>query len=141
MSDTSSRYLARAAARAEAEPFFIASALAAYRTLAGLDDRQLATWLGCPPENLPRLALCRRPDGESVMFSDEVQRIARYVEGDPGRLAHLLRAVENLAAMQGAAPTGLMAAQDREQDGSNGPRSPASGAEPPAPDAPPEGPR
>jgi len=120
MNDAQHRYLVRAAARAEGDPFFIGFALAAYRDLAGFDDRQLGTWLGCPLQNLPRLALCRRPDGESAMFGDEVQRIARYVEVEAGRLAQLLRAVENVEAMQGAAPGALMAARDRKREGAAG---------------------
>ena len=113
MSDSEGRWLARAAARAEADPFFVASALAAYRALAGYDDARLAAWLGCPAGNLARLALCRRPDGGSAMFSDEVRRIARHVGGDAGRLAQLLRAVENTEAMRDASPGALMAAHDR----------------------------
>ena len=118
MHDADEQQLRRAAARAEADPFFVAFALAAYRTLAGLDHSRLAAWLSCPAQNMARLALCRRPEGESAMFGDEVRRIASYVEGDAGRLAHLLRAVENAEEMRTASPGALMAAQDREADAS-----------------------
>jgi hypothetical protein len=129
MSDRNDRWLARAAARAEAEPFFVASALAAYRALVGIDNARLADWLGCPNSNLARLALCRRPEGGSAMFGDEVRRIARHVGSDAGRLAHLLRAVENAEAMRAAAPGALMAAHDRQPT----PEEPAPEPSPPDP--------
>jgi hypothetical protein len=127
MSETVNRHLARAAARAEADPFFVASALAAYRALLGMGEARLAAWLGCSVENLARLALCRRPDGESAMFGEEVRRIAAYVDGDASRLANLLRTVESAKAMDGTASATLMAAQDRvdEQTDAQRPRSEA----------------
>ena len=142
MNDTNDRRLASAAARAEAEPFFVASALAAYRALAGFDTTQLAAWLGCPADNLARLSLCRRPEGGSAMFADEVRRIAAYVGGDAGRLAQLLRAVENVEAMRNAPPSALIAAHDRrpapEESGTEqSPTTPGPDAD--GPDSGPEG--
>ena len=129
MRDADDQQLRRAAARAAADPFFVAFALAAYRALAGLDESELAAWLGCPEQNMARLALCRRPDGGSVMFGDEVRRIAGYAGSDAGRLAQILRAVENAEAMRSAPPGALMAAHDRR---------PVADAQPPPPPATPD---
>lgn len=129
MSDARSRMLVHAAARAEEEPFFLASALAAYRRLSGDDEARLAAWLGCSPVALARLALCRRPDGESAMFSDEVQRIAAFAGANAARLANLLRSVENAEAMRTPDAAALMAAQDRERPPADD--APTAASEPP----------
>jgi len=49
------------AARVSADPFFLGSALAAYQRRHGLDDDGLAAVLGCAPDVLTQLRLCRRP--------------------------------------------------------------------------------
>jgi hypothetical protein len=43
------------------DPFFLGSALAAYQRRHGLDDDGLAAVLGCAPDVLTQLRLCRRP--------------------------------------------------------------------------------
>lgn len=53
--------LARLAARAAADPHFLAHPLAAYARRHGLDDAQLAARLGVPPAALPHLRLCPAP--------------------------------------------------------------------------------
>ena len=128
MSNADHRRLARAAARAATDRFFVASALAVYRGLVGFDEAQLAAWLSCAVEQVPRLALCRRPDGESAMFAEETQRIAEFAGVDAVRLANLLRAADNLDVLRTTSPAVLMAAQDRERaaeqegDAAQGPR-------------------
>ena len=131
MSDRDDRYLARAATRAEANPFFVAFALAAYRALMDLDEARLAAWLGCSGEDMARLALCRRPDGEGAMFGDEVRRIAGYVNGNVSRLAQLLRTVETAEVMGTSAAATLLAAQDRRPEGDDATAETPPGAAPP----------
>lgn len=129
--DADRRLLDHAAARAEERSFFLASALAAYRRLSGFDDARLAAWLECRSEALSRLGLCRRPDGETAMFVEDVQRIAAFAGASAARLASLLRAVENAEAMRGRGAETLMAAHDRER--------PAAGDAPGALGTPPAG--
>lgn len=125
------RLMARAATRAESDPFFVAWALAVYRELAELDSAALAARLGCSVAALRRLALCRRPDGESAMFADEVTRIAEHTGCDPARLAQVLRAAENAERMRRTASVTLLAARDRERE--EGPSDEDGGAEEPHP--------
>lgn len=119
MRDHASEALARAAQRAEQQPFFLASVLAAYRATHQLDDASLADLLGCAPDDLVRLALCRRPAPESARFSAEVDHLARRFGLHGDRLAAIIRQVDALTALaqhlQTAAPaTGLLrAARDR----------------------------
>jgi hypothetical protein len=105
--------MAHAAARAESRPFFVASALAAYRDLAGVDNAGLAAHLGCTPAALARLALCGRPMEDDPMFTDRVRRIADHIGCDPVRLDSLLRAATAADKMRTSASGTLLAARDR----------------------------
>ncbi|MFN8559122.1 MAG: hypothetical protein U0531_17880 [Dehalococcoidia bacterium] len=85
------RDLPRRAARSlEGDPRLIASALAAYRRAAGMEEETLAAWLGTTPARLPKLALCPRPTGPPGAVEAETRRIAAYAGCDPDRLARLL---------------------------------------------------
>ena len=124
------RLLVAAAARAEDNPFFVAFALAAYRRLMRLDDTALAVHLGCTAPALSRLALCRRPEGNSPMFRDDLARIAEHAGCDPAKLAQVLRAAEAAERMRAASPGALLAARDRRDDDGG------DAATPEAPDGP-----
>lgn len=94
-----------AARRAEQRPFFLATALAAYRRSHGVAEDQLADLLNCPVKSLPALALCRRPDPSRSSFRSDVERIASFLGADGMRLARLLREVDALEAFRGADAT------------------------------------
>jgi len=114
----------RAVELAAENPFFLASALEAYRSLNGLDDTALADYLDCSLEDMIRLAFCRRPGLDPTVFRKEVEQIAAYAPVKAERLAQLLREVESLEALQmaergGATASGrgfLMAARDRADE-------------------------
>jgi hypothetical protein len=61
MNDPDPGRLEALAERASQDPFFLGSLLAAHQRRHGLDDGALAAALGCAPEVLVRLRLCRRP--------------------------------------------------------------------------------
>lgn len=68
----------RAAVRAQSQPWFLAGALAQYQRAQALDDAALAAALGCASADLPRLALCRRPDpADPVAFAQDVVHLAQ----------------------------------------------------------------
>lgn len=125
------RLLRRAAARAASRQAFLASALAEYQTLHSLDERRLAVWLGIAPAQLPRLALCLRPEGTGMPFREGIQQIVAATGVDGDRLAALLREVEAVRALRRApdrsTPGMLMAARDRIEEP---PPPPAGAAEP-----------
>lgn len=117
----------RLAERAAADPFYMASALSAYRQAEGLDAPALADFLGCAPADLPRLALCRKPGavGESEFSAD----VAHLTERFGLRRLPLIRLLRQEAFLQAASaspsasfrtessrPPLLLAAQDREGD-------------------------
>jgi hypothetical protein len=112
------RLVFRAAARASQQSYFLGSALATYATAEGLDDPQLAKRLGCKPGDLPRIRLCRRPDGDTSRFTSDILRIAERFGLDTATLAEILRQVEALDALRhvdSAARSFLAAARDRDE--------------------------
>ena len=118
-----SAVLRRAAERAASRPYFVSHDLDIYRSFSRFTVDEVAAELGCPPEQLPRLALCCRPETEGADFRQEVERIATYAGADPLRLVQLLRTVEAWQSLRGcersaSGATGLLlAARDREREG------------------------
>jgi hypothetical protein len=95
MHDLSSRVLDRAALRAGAYPFFLSRVFQLYRDAHGATtDAPLLERLGCTPENLTRLALCRHPT------DDEIRQLAARFGADAEQLAAIICEVETTAASQ-----------------------------------------
>jgi hypothetical protein len=114
--------LDRLAALARERPTLLASLFVAYREQEGLDEDGLAAFLGCAPEMLPRLALCRRPR-QAPHFREDVERIASYAHANAIQLARLVRAGESWEAAhqaRGASSPMLLAARDHETAGRDG---------------------
>jgi hypothetical protein len=107
------------ARRAEGDPFFLASALAAYAGDKGLDDTGLAAALGCPGEHLTMLRLCRTPRTDAPEFLDDVTRIAERFGLDADRLAAVVKRGLVLRKFRSAGQAGegfLMAARDGDDE-------------------------
>jgi hypothetical protein len=128
--DETERLMARAALMAEERPFFVASALAAYRSLRQIDDTTLADELGCTRIGLSRLALCRRPEGVGPMFRTEIERIAQHAGCRADALANVLNAASLAEKTHAAAPSALLAARDRISEEPAGYDAPAEPDEP-----------
>jgi hypothetical protein len=77
------------ARRVAAEPFFLAHLLAAHQQRHNLTDAQLAEDLGCPPENLTMVRLCRAPR-EGAEGMEDVRHVAERFGCDAARLAAAL---------------------------------------------------
>ncbi|HEX2914056.1 MAG TPA: hypothetical protein VH186_24850 [Chloroflexia bacterium] len=107
------------ARKAASNPLFLASALESYRHGAGLDEAALVKELGIFAEDLPRLALCRRPDSaDSIAFRRAVDAICKRFSIKPAQLANILRkaeAYEKITRRPEADPY-LLAARDYEED-------------------------
>jgi hypothetical protein len=113
--------LAELAARAEREPYFLASVLAAFARSEGLDDVGLAAALGCLPEDLVKVRLCRAPRTEWGEFWEDVTCIAERFGLNADRLAEAVKRVRVLNTFQEARAEDagfLMAARDSETEAS-----------------------
>ncbi len=107
------------AARAQDDPFFLASSLAAYARSEELDEAGLAAALGCPPGGLVMLRLCRAPRADPPEFWEDVSLVAERFGIEPQRLAEAVKRGRVLLRFQGPRPAAggtLMAARDREPD-------------------------
>lgn len=106
------------AARAEREPFFLAAPLAAYARSEQLDDAGLAAALGCRPEDLVMVRLCRAPRTEPSEFWEDVSAVAARFGLDAQRLAEAVKRGRVVIRLQAAQPEagGLMAARDRDDE-------------------------
>lgn len=113
--------LRRAAASAADDPFFLGAALAIYQAGEGLSAKLLAQRLGCPPADLQRLVLCRRPDSSDAGFADDVRRIADWAGVDADSLVNIVRYAESVWALRekwqltSPASGALLAARDRQE--------------------------
>jgi hypothetical protein len=100
------RLTRRAAERAAERPTFMAWVLARYRDAEGVDDDQLAHFLGITREALDQLALCGRPRQD--LFKEDVAAIAERFGADPHRLTNLIRQVDALGAFARAPAAGSL---------------------------------
>jgi hypothetical protein len=114
--------LDRIANTAQKDPFFLGWWLERFRQAEGLDDAGLMARLGCRPEQLTRLRLCRFPRQDAAGFREDVTRICEAYALEPSRLAVVVRRAAVLVELEAPAgadepvPT-LMAARDAEEAG------------------------
>jgi hypothetical protein len=106
-------YLAR---RAAADPSFLAAALAAFARTERLNDQALAAALGCPPDDLNALRLCRMPAADPPAFRRDIDRIAAAFGLKADVLAEVLTRWRALGCLRDGAGDGrgtLLAARDQ----------------------------
>ena len=114
--------LQHAARRAAHHPFFLAGVLLAYQEAHKMNDHALASFLGCAPDDLPRLALCRRPRAAPPEFRADLAHLAARFHLRAEQLANLLREVDALQSIQRQAAQAhgtqriLRAARDRDDE-------------------------
>lgn len=113
----------RAAERARDDPFFLAGILETYRTMNKMSLEALTAFLGCAPDDVVRLALCRRPLSGSSTFLKDVDHLAQRFAFPGERLIAIIREVEAMQAFRDHFAKAqdrnlLMAARDRDDDSS-----------------------
>jgi hypothetical protein len=106
------------ARRVEDDPFFLASALAAYARAQEWSEEQLAARLGCTPAQLTAVRLCRKPRGSAKEFQQDVQRIAERFQIDSMVIVEAVRLADALHALRPMPQESgfLIAARDRGMD-------------------------
>lgn len=103
------QHLARLAKKMQGNPEYLCSVLSAYQQQERLTEGELARRLSLDESQLPRLALCKRPQVDK--FSDQVRQIASYAGADVMALAQIIRSVEALQQMQSMPPAELPATE------------------------------
>ncbi len=89
-----------AAKRAAEEAFLLGYDLREYRELHEASEDELASVLGCTPEALVCLSLCRRPDPAAQSFRADVEQIALHCGVNSLKLAALLREVDSIRTIR-----------------------------------------
>jgi hypothetical protein len=107
--------LADLARRAEDRPELLAGLLAAFARSEDMDDAALAAHLGCPPDQLPRLRLCRAPRDEPAGMLQDVGRIASHLGVREEALREAVLRGRVIVRLRRAGDGVLMAARDREK--------------------------
>jgi hypothetical protein len=105
------------ARRVEGDPDYLAYLLRLYADAERLDDPGLTAALGCRPEDLTRLRLCRAPRSDAAGPRADVARIAEHFRLDEVRLLSVVRRAAALRALAAAEPGSrgmLLAARDEE---------------------------
>lgn len=87
------------ARRLQNNPDFMAQVLTTYQKQERLSDQALVTYLDTTAKMLTRLALCKTPSLNSPEFAKQVRQIAAYTEIEAGRIANIVRQVENLQTL------------------------------------------
>jgi hypothetical protein len=110
------------AQRADADPFFLGCSLQQYARSEGLSEKQLMDMLGCSPESLVLVRLCRAPGGDSQQFQKGIQEISAKFNINPQLLAEVVR--RGQAILELARPFSvkgmLAAARDGEEQAKDG---------------------
>lgn len=125
------QHLARLAQRLRSDPAYMASVLITYQSQERLSDTELTHRLAIDVDQLPRLALCKRPSSEGDKFAEQVRQIATYTGANPATLAQIIRQIEAVEKLHTLPPatraeieaqplpsaSGLMAAaRDRQKE-------------------------
>ncbi len=110
-------HLESLAKRLESDPSFLACALRSFATSQKLDEAGLASTLGCSPETLTALRLCRMPRDDH--FKEDMDTIARRFNIDRNTLASATRHGQVTLRMRGDTPADrgfVLAARDDENE-------------------------
>ena len=97
------------------DPDFMAFVLDQLCRQEGLSVLELPDALGIMPEMVTRLALCRKPNPDTVDFAKGVREIADYTLADEAVLANVIRRVSSVHSLGSAKEEAfLAAARDRD---------------------------
>jgi hypothetical protein len=105
------RHLARLAHKLRGNAGYLSNVLFAYQQQEHLTDDALAHRLSLDPSQLPRLALCKRP--QTDRFAEQVSQIAAYTGANEAALAQMIRHVDALQQLRTMPPIEESAAEPR----------------------------
>jgi hypothetical protein len=108
----------------EDDPFFLASLLKLYAHGERLDDAGLAAAIGCRPEDLVMIRLCRAPRPDAAGFREDVSRVAERFGADRQKLAAVVRrslvirkmSMSKMSMSKSPQEGSLLAARDHDEE-------------------------
>ena len=100
---------------ASRDPFYLGWYFESYAEMMSVDIANVAGELGCLPEMMNTVSLCRAPRTEPPHFREDIEAVANRFQIRADRLANLVRQVQ-VASDQGM----LLAARDRDPGSGEG---------------------
>lgn len=100
---------------ASRDTFYLGWYFASYAEMMSVDIASVAGELGCLPEVMNKMSLCRAPRAEPPHFREDIEAVANRFQVRADRLANLVRQVK-VTSDQGV----LLAARDRDPSSSEG---------------------
>lgn len=103
---------------ASQDPFYLGWHLARYSEIKGMSMGEVGRELGCLPETINSIALCRAPRAEPPDFQNDIERVADRFQIRADRLMGIVR-----YAQVSDGESVLLAARDRDlrEDEGGGP--------------------
>ena len=99
------------ASRASGDPFYLGWHLVRYAEMRGMSMGEIAMELGCLPETIDSISLCRAPRAEPPHFQDDIERVAERFQVRADRLLGIVR-----YAQMASEESMLLAARARNEE-------------------------
>ncbi len=111
-----SETLLKISSLASRDAFYLGWHLARYSEMKGMSMAEVSEELGCLPETISSISLCRAPRAEPPRFQNDIERVAERFQVRADRLMRIVR-----YAQVASEESTLLAARDRsvgeDQDG------------------------
>lgn len=86
--------LSKISSLASRDAFYLGWHLARYSEMKGMSKAEVSEELGCLPETIDSIALCRAPRAEPPHFRNDIERVAEKFQIRADRLMNIARYVE-----------------------------------------------
>ena len=100
------------ASLASRDPFYLGWHLTSYSEMTGMSMSEIGRELGCLPETVDSISLCRAPRAEPPHFREDIEAVADRFQARADKLARIVRHVQ---VSSGAGI--LLTARDRDTEG------------------------
>lgn len=101
------------------DPFYLGWHLARYSEMRGMNLAEVGKELGCLPETVNSISLCRAPRSEPPQFRKDIESVAYRFQVKANRLMRIVRYVEiesDESILLAARDRGVLEDEDAETD-------------------------
>ena len=99
------------ASLASRDPFYLGWHIVRYTEMTGMSIAEVGMELGCLPETVDSISLCRAPRAEPPHFREDIEAVADRFQARADSLARIVRRVQ-----VSSGPGILLAARDRDSE-------------------------